>query len=121
MHANLTHLSEPSSALLGMTEQAAFFLLSTCIRSAEGRRRIVHEIVHTLNASDKADAVKETNAVRAPASNPYRAQPGFAAPHKVRPCSLSASSLACSPDSLQTVNEAACEASKSILQWVHRS
>ena len=84
MHANLTHLSEPSSALQGMTEQAAFFLLSTCIRSAEGRRRIVHEIVYTLNASDKADAVKETQNIRPLVSNPYRAQPGFAAPHKVQ-------------------------------------
>lgn len=83
MHANLTHLSESSSALQGMTEQAAFFLLSTCIRSAEGRRRIVNEIVHTLNVADKADAVSEAQSIRPPASNPYRAQPGFAAPHKV--------------------------------------
>lgn len=83
MHSNLTHLSEPSNALQGMTEQAAFFLLSTCIRSAEGRRRIVNEIVHTLNAPDRAEAVSDAQIIRPPASNPYRAQPGFAAPHKV--------------------------------------
>lgn len=89
MHANLAHLSEPSSVLQGMTEQAAFFLLSSCIRSAEARRRIVHEIANTLNPSDKGQAA--TKPVRPPSSNPYRAQPGFAAPHKVICLALSLS------------------------------
>ena len=84
MHAHLTHLSEPSATLQGLTEQAAFFLLSTCIRSAEGRKRIVNEIVQTLSPSDKADSKSdEQTAVRRAASNPYKAQPGFPAPHKV--------------------------------------
>ena len=84
MHAHLTHLSEPSTTLQGLTEQAAFFLLSICIRSAEGRKRIVSEIVQTLNASDKTEQRAEEQAVvRRPASNPYKAQPGFPAPHKV--------------------------------------
>lgn len=85
MHAHLTHLSEPSVTLQGLTEQAAFFLLSICIRSAEGRKRIVNEIVHTLSPSDKAETKSdEQGAVRRPASNPYKVQPGFPAPHKVR-------------------------------------
>lgn len=85
MHAHLTHLSEPSVTLQGLTEQAAFFLLSICIRSAEGRKRIVNEIVHTLSPSDKAESKSdEQGVVRRPASNPYKVQPGFPAPHKVR-------------------------------------
>ena len=85
MHAHLTHLSERSSALQGLTEQAAFFLLSICIRSAEGRRRIVSEIVHTLNPSDKTDQqAEEQVTARRSALNPYTAQPGFPAPHKVQ-------------------------------------
>ena len=84
MHAHLTHLSEPSATLQSLTEQAAFFLLSTCIRSAEGRKRIVNEIVQTLSPSDKADSKLEEQAtVRRAASNPYKVQPGFPAPHKV--------------------------------------
>ena len=84
MHAHLTHLSEPSTTLQGLTEQAAFFLLSTCIRSAEGRKRIVNEIVQTLSPSDKVENKSdEQTAVRRPASNPYKVQPGFPAPHKV--------------------------------------
>ena len=84
MHAHLTHLSEPSATLQGLTEQAAFFLLSTCIRSAEGRKRIVNEIVQTLSPSDKTESKSdEQTAVRRPASNPYKVQPGFPAPHKV--------------------------------------
>lgn len=84
MHAHLTHLSEPSATLQGLTEQAAFFLLSTCIRSAEGRKRIVNEIVQTLSPSDKAETKSdEQTAVRRAASNPYKVQPGFPAPHKV--------------------------------------
>lgn len=84
MHAHLTHLSEPSTTLQGLTEQAAFFLLSICIRSAEGRKRIVSEIVQTLNPSDKGEQRAEEQAVvRRPASNPYKAQTGFPAPHKV--------------------------------------
>ncbi len=84
MHAHLTHLSEPSTTLQGLTEQAAFFLLSICIRSAEGRRRIVSEIVHTLNPSDKSEQrPEEQGTVRRAASNPYKVQPGFPAPHKV--------------------------------------
>lgn len=84
MHAHLTHLSEPSATLQSLTEQAAFFLLSTCIRSAEGRKRIVNEIVQTLSPSDKADSKSdEQAAVRRAASNPYKVQPGFPAPHKV--------------------------------------
>ena len=84
MHAHLTHLSEPSATLQSLTEQAAFFLLSTCIRSAEGRKRIVNEIVQTLSPSDKADSkLDEQTAVRRAASNPYKVQPGFPAPHKV--------------------------------------
>lgn len=84
MHAHLAHLSEPSTTLQGLTEQAAFFLLSICIRSAEGRRRIVSEIVYTLTPSDKADQrSEEQSIVRSAASNPYKAQPGFPAPHKV--------------------------------------
>ncbi|DBB00800.1 TPA: hypothetical protein ACH3X1_000730 [Trebouxia sp. C0004] len=85
MHAHLTHLSEPSTTLQGLTEQAAFFLLSICIRSAEGRRRIVSEIAHTLNPSDRSEQRPEhQSGVRRAASNPYRAQPGFPAPHKVK-------------------------------------
>ena len=85
MHAHLTHLSEPSVTLQGLTEQAAFFLLSICIRSAEGRKRIVNEIVHTLSPSDKVESKSDEQAVvRRPASNPYKVQPGFPAPHKVR-------------------------------------
>ncbi|KAL0033594.1 hypothetical protein WJX79_006288 [Trebouxia sp. C0005] len=85
MHAHLTHLSEPSTTLQGLTEQAAFFLLSICIRSAEGRRRIVSEIAHTLNPSDRSEQRPEDlSIVRCAASNPYRAQPGFPAPHKVK-------------------------------------
>jgi len=84
MHAHLTHLSEPSTTLQGLTEQAAFFLLSICIRSAEGRRRIVSEITQTLNPSDRSEQRPEDQSVvRRAASNPYRAQPGFPAPHKV--------------------------------------
>lgn len=84
MHAHLTHLSEPSATLQSLTEQAAFFLLSTCIRSAEGRKRIVNEIVQTLSPSDKVDSkLDEQAAVRRAASNPYKLQPGFPAPHKV--------------------------------------
>ena len=84
MHAHLTHLSEPSTTLQGLTEQAAFFLLSICIRSAEGRRRIVSEIAQTLNPSDRSEQRPEDQSiVRRAASNPYRAQTGFPAPHKV--------------------------------------
>ena len=84
MHAHLTHLSEPSTTLQGLTEQSAYFLLAICIRSAEGRRRIVSEIVNTLSPSDKAEpGAEEQGPVRRPASNPYQAQPGFPAPHKV--------------------------------------
>lgn len=84
MHAHLTHLSEPSVTLQGLTEQAAFFLLSICIRSAEGRKRIVNEIVHTLSPSDKAENKSDEQAVvRRAVSNPYKVQPGFPAPHKV--------------------------------------
>ena len=83
MHAHLTHLSEPSATLQGLTEQAAFFLLSTCIRSAEGRKRIVNEIVQTLSPTDKAETKSDETAVRRTGSNPYKVQPGFPAPHKV--------------------------------------
>ena len=88
MHAHLTHLSEPSATLQGLTEQSAFFLLSICIRSAEGRKRIVNEIVQTLNPSDKPEARSDEQTMRRPASNPYKVQPGFPAPHKVAalPC-----------------------------------
>jgi hypothetical protein len=89
MHAHLTHLSEPSTTLQGLTEQAAFFLLSICIRSAEGRRRIVSEIVQTLNPSDRSEQRPgDQSVVCRAASNPYRAQPGFPAPHKVLTCTL---------------------------------
>ena len=92
MHAHLTPLSEPSTTLQGLTEQAAYFLLSICIRSAEGRRRIVSEIVSTLNPSDKAEqSTEEQGAVRRAASNPYQVQPGFPAPHKVLLCRLAES------------------------------
>ena len=84
MHAHLTHLSAPSTTLQGLTEQAAFFLLSICIRSAEGRRRIVSEIVQTLNPSDRSEQRPEEHGpVQRAASNPYKVQPGFPAPHKV--------------------------------------
>ena len=87
MHAQLTPLADPSTALQGLTDQTAFFLLSICIRSVEGRRRIISEIVNTLNPSDKAEhSTEEQDSVRRAASNPYQKQPGFPAPHQVMLC-----------------------------------
>lgn len=84
MHAHLAHTSAPSLTLQSLAEQASFFLLAVCIRSADGRRRIIAEITSTLgNQHGKAG----TSIPQLPAAvlehNPFQAGPGGPAPHMV--------------------------------------
>lgn len=86
LYCHLAHAPEPSWAQPGLTEQTSFFLLSICIRSAEGRRRIIREVVRTLNNEEKpvlipADERLQTSALMA--KNPFKCHPGSQPPNRV--------------------------------------
>ncbi|KAK9821448.1 hypothetical protein WJX81_000342 [Elliptochloris bilobata] len=71
----------------GLAEQTSFFLLAVCIRSAEGRRRIVAEIVRTLggDGSGACPALGSREPAAPPAASvPFLPRPGAAPPAKVQ-------------------------------------
>ena len=91
MSAQMAYSSPPSVALHTLAEQAGFLLLAVCIRSAEGRRRIVAETVRTLSSIEPRGAQADGQAVTHSA---FRHLPDCPPPHQVcvkKPlCKLSA-------------------------------
>lgn len=49
LHAHLMCVSESTPLRPGVSEEASRFLQAVCIRSTEGRRRIISEVVTTVN------------------------------------------------------------------------
>ncbi|KAK9785185.1 hypothetical protein WJX73_010540, partial [Symbiochloris irregularis] len=92
MHTHLTLSVESEWVMHSLREPASFFLLSVCIRSAEGRRRITGEIVSTLSYHSEASASrlsKDAGDALSPsaselASTPFKAKPGWPSPCKVK-------------------------------------
>ncbi|KAK9830284.1 hypothetical protein WJX72_010812 [[Myrmecia] bisecta] len=82
MHAHLAHSPEPNWAMQGLAEQTSFFLLAVCIRSAEGRRRIIKETVKALTSDDSEHP--EAVVATASTSIPFIQRPGAPAPFKVK-------------------------------------
>ncbi len=80
MSAQMAYASPPSVALHTLAEQAGFFLLAVCIRSAEGRRRIVAETVRTLSSIDPRGVQADGQAVT---HNAFRHLPDCPPPHQV--------------------------------------
>eukprot|EP00884_Botryococcus_braunii_P008520 jgi/Botrbrau1/1766/Bobra.0217s0021.1 len=87
LYTHLTHASEASLSQQGLAEQAAFFLLSICIRSSEGRRRIIAELVKTLNNEEVpflVPADERPDTPSALANNPFKTIPGHQPPSRVK-------------------------------------
>lgn len=58
LHAHLTCVSESTPLRPGVSEEASRFLQAVCIRSTEGRRRIISEVVTTINDIIDGDGSK---------------------------------------------------------------
>ncbi|BDA45426.1 probable E3 ubiquitin-protein ligase HUWE1 [Coccomyxa sp. Obi] len=86
MHRHLVYIPEPDMSVLGLAEQASFYLMAVCIRSAEGRKRIISEIVRTLSATSdqKAPASFGAPSPGVLATIPFKQKAGYPPPYKVK-------------------------------------
>ncbi|CAL8470976.1 g10518 [Coccomyxa elongata] len=86
MHRHLVYIPEADMSVLGLAEQASFYLMAVCIRSAEGRKRIISEIVRTLTATSdqKAPASFGAPSPGVLAAIPFKQKAGYPPPYKVK-------------------------------------
>ncbi|KAK9833876.1 hypothetical protein WJX74_008569 [Apatococcus lobatus] len=81
MFTYLVGLPPGNAVAAAMAEHCSFFLLAVCIRSAEGRNRIVSEIVKTL----RGDNAPELPTTSPPESLPFRDAPHQPSPMLLKP------------------------------------
>lgn len=85
INAHLANNTEENPNLSELAQNAQFFLLAVCIRSAESRRRIVAEIVKDLRGETAVSGFG-ADVTAVPASIPFRDVPGSPPPIRVGGC-----------------------------------